>query len=186
MLFQIVAFTPFFIYYYFVFDVTPQNKSFMCLLASSLSLATMIHNHSFIFTEPFKHDFMVETTNTFTSFYLVTDLIQTVYRGYFYREKVRGEILFHHIVCLNTFYFCNTLCSSVLTFAEILSIFPYFTNNRKIINCGRMIAIFPVRFCIWLYSINIIYSFHLPRITYTIPLLMYCLDIYWFSKCWPV
>jgi hypothetical protein len=173
------------VYAYF-FKSTPFNKAVLCFGATALAVTGSILNYDKLFTDPLKEGTMTEVVQSYIGNYLLTDFIAFCARGYFMKEPIRKDMIFHHIL----FYLLNktktTLVANVLTAAEIMSIWPLFTNNQKTITYLRIFSIFPVRFLIWGYVYYIrkfaIKSQLLFLVATYIPCIIVALDSYWLYK----
>jgi hypothetical protein len=172
--------------YVFFFKSTPFNKAVLCFGATALAVTGSILNYDKLFTQPFKEGIMTEVVQSYAGNYLLTDFIAFCARGYFMKEPIRKDMIFHHIL----FYLFNktktALASNVLIAAEILSIWPLFTNNQKTITYLRIFSIFPVRFLIWGYAyylqkFAVKSQYFFLVLTYA-PYITLALDAYWLYK----
>jgi len=172
--------------YAYFFKSTPFNKAVLCFGATALAVTGSILNYDKLFTEPLKEGIMTVALQSYFSNYLVTDFIAFCARGYFMKEPIRKDMIFHHIL----FYLLNktttSLAANVIISAEILSIWPLFTNNQKTITYLRIFSIFPVRFLIWGYGYYIrkfSAESHFITLTLTyVPYITLALDAYWLYK----
>jgi hypothetical protein len=173
------------VYAYF-FKSTPFNKAVLCFIATALAVTGSILNYDKLFTEPQKEGIMTVAVQSYFSNYLLTDFISFCARGYLMKESIRKDMIFHHIL----FYLLNktttALAANVLIIAEILSIWPLFTNNTKTLTYFRIFSIFPIRFLIWGYGYYIrkfaIKSHFLFLVTTYVPYITVALDSYWLYK----
>jgi hypothetical protein len=173
------------VYAYF-FKSTPFNKAVLCFGATALAVTGSILNYDKLFTDPFGKGIMTDFTKSYFANYILTDFIAMCAKGYFMKEPLRKDMIFHHIL----FYLLNktttALATNVIITAEILSIWPLFTNNIKSLTYLRIFSIFPIRFLIWGYFYYLrkfsTETQYLKFITTYVPYITVPLDSYWLYK----
>jgi len=171
------------VYAYF-FKSTPFNKAVLCFGATALAVTSSILNYDKLFTEPFKEGIMTEVVQSYAGNYLLTDFIAMCARRYYIKEPLRKDIVFHH-----TFFYLITVLfktSNIQIFtivAEVLSIWPLFTNDIKTITYLRIFSIFPIRSLIWYYIYSVrnfpLEEYHMRIIINYFIYAVVPLDLYW-------
>ena len=168
---------------------SPKSKAFLCIIATTLSGITIATHYPLLLTNPnYQGDFIVNSTNAFMRQYLFSDL----YNVLFVYKILRTDMVIHHIFALLVFFTNSNLNSAYATFGEILSIFPFFTDNQQIILPLRFICIFPIRTLLW--SGSIAMSYHsvyanLPiasNANFYICIIVLGLDVYWGYKIFKI
>lgn len=174
------------VYAYF-FKSTPFNKAVLCFGATVLATTGLIINYDKLFTEPFNNCIMATMVKSYFTNYILTDLLSICIRGYRFKEPIRNDMIFHHIFFFSLVISCKTSLIQVFVItAEILSIWPLFTNNIKTLTLLRIFSIVPIRFLIWFYCYSIrnfpISELYLSYILSYMPYVTYSLDTYWLYK----
>ena len=168
--------------FYYIFSKSPKTKSFLCLIAFSLSLFSTILNYKFLEIYPNKPLFMTNIVNSYMCQYLLIDLFYELMK-----TKKRLDIIIHHVFTLCLFiYLFDYYASTFVTLAEIISIWGVFDFSDTIKKYLRLVSLFPIRTFIWykIYSLSFcgVLSYTDSIICIIIAIIMSGLDIFWFIK----
>ena len=138
----VLLFAPFiaFCYYYYHDDLFPsaqrERKALLCVLSTSLSLVAIVMNWSRVLRDPLSYDTYSHAANVFTCTFVSIDLVMQPGYGFFAKKNYtvawRRDIVLHHIIVMMMFY-CSevTLFSAVVSFAEVMSVFPPFLQGTR-------------------------------------------------------
>ncbi len=161
--------------YYLYIPQTPKSKGFVCMIATFISVLTVLINISSLKSDPFGNYTMVPIVHSFMISYLIIDLIYILLK-----PSVRYDLLIHHIICIGSYLkYTNTLIMCYATMAEILSIWPFFDMEYFQSIKFRGMSIF-VRYIIWLIPIFVL---DINDIFIKIlSIMMISLDTFWLYK----
>jgi hypothetical protein len=171
--------------YYYKITQTPQTKAFICTIATTLSSVTIFNYYPILLSNPmYSEGIMIQSTNAFMRQYLIIDL----YNVLFIYKKLRKDMVIHHIMCSTPFYTNNNITSAYATFAELLSSYPLFIKNKKIISLLRILTIFPIRFLLFIHVMYLSYhpaynGFYIAsNWSFYTCILALLLDMYWIKQ----
>lgn len=155
-------------------------RSFFCFGISMGSIGTSIIYWDDLVINPLSSNIISNIINNFMLEYMVLDLIY-----FFYSNKIRPELIFHHIISGILYYFgSNYIILTFCSICEILSAFNWisilFPNYEWAAKIFRLFAILFIRLWIWLFTISLFYKYKsLFYFVFLIVSLFICLDCYW-------
>jgi len=156
-------------------------RSWFCLLISILSSCTMFINWDTFIENPLITNSFSYILNTFMIVYMGYDII-----CFLINEKLRIDLLCHHILCLIIFIFYRehllltfySICEVISAFNWIGIIYPNYNWITRILRAGSIIF---VRLWVWIFGLKIMYSTEYFNIILLYTIIFITLDMYWLS-----
>jgi hypothetical protein len=179
-------FFPAMLAFYYNIEHTIKVKACTCFTISFFSVITTMLNYDKLYTEPDKSGHLTDFTASLVRNYIFMDLGNMFYKAYHKLEKLRKDVVVHHLlVGGGTIFTNNTIGLGYGIMGELYSCGALFGLRGKLDFLYRACVILFVRMRLWLDFLRYNYlpiSYIAQTTAFYFSSMMIVLDCFWLSK----